>query len=78
MVVDVLAVADALGWDRFTLVGHSMGAGVASLSAAAAPERVKMVLLVEGLLPYPNPSKDIVKEFRKFLHKVCVRVCVCV
>ncbi|HAS30592.1 MAG TPA: alpha/beta hydrolase, partial [Alcanivorax sp.] len=28
---DVLAVADQLGWDRFVLVGHSMGAGVACL-----------------------------------------------
>lgn len=31
----VLDVADALGWDRFTLLGHSMGAGIASLTAAA-------------------------------------------
>src|SRR5690606_3948749 len=28
---DVLAAADALGWQRFVLLGHSMGAGVASL-----------------------------------------------
>jgi len=26
----VLDVADALGWDRFVLLGHSMGAGIAS------------------------------------------------
>ncbi len=31
---DVLAVADQLGWQRFTLVGHSMGAGIACLFAA--------------------------------------------
>lgn len=29
----VLDVADALGWDRFSLLGHSMGAGIASLTA---------------------------------------------
>ncbi|MGL4692583.1 MAG: alpha/beta fold hydrolase, partial [Stenotrophomonas maltophilia] len=28
----VLDVADALGWDRFVLLGHSMGAGIASLT----------------------------------------------
>ena len=29
----VLDLADALGWDEFCLLGHSMGAGVASLLA---------------------------------------------
>src|SRR5512137_909861 len=27
---DVLAVADQLGWQRFNLIGHSMGAGISS------------------------------------------------
>src|SRR5580765_8467017 len=31
----VLDIADALGWERFSLLGHSMGAGIASLVAAA-------------------------------------------
>lgn len=37
----LLQIADALGWERFTLLGHSLGGGVASLLAAAAPERVE-------------------------------------
>src|SRR5690606_21878355 len=37
----VLDIADALGWDRFALLGHSMGAGIASLVAAGAPGRVE-------------------------------------
>ena len=35
----VLDVADALGWERFALLGHSMGAGIGSLMAAACPQR---------------------------------------
>ncbi|SEK59637.1 alpha/beta fold hydrolase [Streptacidiphilus jiangxiensis] len=47
---DVLALADALGWDRFSLVGHSMGACVAQRVLAAAPARVRRLV---GLNPVP-------------------------
>ena len=36
MAGDVVALADALGWDRFTLLGHSMGGMVAQVAALAA------------------------------------------
>src|SRR3990170_241180 len=44
---DVGAVADALGLERFALVGHSMGAGVALGYAGAHPERVTHLLLAD-------------------------------
>lgn len=46
---NVLAVADALGWERFSLLGHSMGAGIASLVAAAVPTRVESLVVIEAL-----------------------------
>lgn len=45
----VLDVADALGWDRFALLGHSMGAGIASMLAAALPQRVERLVAIEAL-----------------------------
>lgn len=45
----VLDIADALGWDRFGLLGHSMGAGIASLVAAACPQRVERLVAIEAL-----------------------------
>jgi pimeloyl-ACP methyl ester carboxylesterase len=45
----VLDVADALGWQRFSLLGHSMGAGIASLIAAAVPQRVEKLVVIEAL-----------------------------
>jgi pimeloyl-ACP methyl ester carboxylesterase len=44
---DALAVADALGFARFALAGHSMGALVAIEVAASHPERVLALALVD-------------------------------
>lgn len=45
----VLDIADALGWETFSLLGHSMGAGIASLVAASVPERVQRLVVIEAL-----------------------------
>ena len=45
----VLDAADALGWDRFALLGHSMGAAIGSVLCAAAPERVTRFVAIEAL-----------------------------
>ncbi len=47
---DALALADGLGWDRFSVVGHSMGGKVAQRLAADAPERVRALV---GISPVP-------------------------
>lgn len=48
-VLAVLDAADALGWDRFAVLGHSMGAAIGSILAAAAPERVARFVAIEAL-----------------------------
>jgi pimeloyl-ACP methyl ester carboxylesterase len=45
----LLDVADALGWERFALLGHSLGAGLSSLLAAACPQRVERLVVIEML-----------------------------
>jgi len=52
---DLRQVLDAAGADRVTVVGHSMGGFVATLLAAAEPERVASVVLVDGGLPLAAP-----------------------
>src|SRR5690606_2312769 len=44
---DVIEAADALGLDRFALLGHSMGAGISILTAGTFPERVERLALIE-------------------------------
>lgn len=49
MTGDVATVADSLGLDKFVLVGHSMGGGVALAYAGAHPDRVAGLLLVDPI-----------------------------
>jgi pimeloyl-ACP methyl ester carboxylesterase len=61
---DVEAVARALKLDRFVLVGHSLGAAVAASFAAAHPEKVMGLMLVDppfapGALPAQQVSQII-------------------
>lgn len=55
---DVVAAADALGWQRFALHGHSMGGGIASFIAAILPERVTRLAMIEGLGPPTSQPAD--------------------
>ena len=44
---DLLDLADALGWGRFALLGHSMGGMVAQTAALVAPERLEALVLMD-------------------------------
>ena len=55
---DVLDAMDALGWAHADWLGHSMGGAIASMVAAAAPERVRRLALVEALGPLAGDPAD--------------------
>ena len=61
----VLDVADALDWERFALLGHSMGAGIASLAGAGAPGRVDRLLAIEALGALPEAPENTVRRLRE-------------
>lgn len=56
----IRAMADAMGWSRFALLGHSMGAAIASLTAAAMPQRVLGLTLIDGMGPLAfSPQQEV-------------------
>ncbi|WP_199742124.1 alpha/beta fold hydrolase [Vulcaniibacterium tengchongense] len=61
----VLDIADALGWERFALLGHSMGAGIASLIAAACPQRVERLVAIEALGALAEAPERTVPRLRE-------------
>jgi pimeloyl-ACP methyl ester carboxylesterase len=64
---DALAAADALGWARFSLLGHSLGGAVACAVAAACPQRVRQLLLIEALGPLADdPAQALTQLQRAF------------
>ncbi len=59
LAADVVALADAFGFDRFALVGHSMGGGVAQFVALDHPERLTGLVLAST---FHGPVKGISME----------------
>ena len=63
-ILDVLAAADALGWPRFEVLGHSMGGAIASMLAAAAPDRIARLCLIEALGPLAGSEDTTASRLR--------------
>lgn len=62
MAADVLALADRLGWDRFALLGHSMGGGIAQLIALDHPDRLTGLVLASTFHgPVPGITMDLIQ-----------------
>lgn len=49
---DLLALADHLGVDRFTLVGHDWGGAIAWMAALQNPQRIERLIIVNA--PHPK------------------------
>ncbi|MFZ8915387.1 MAG: alpha/beta fold hydrolase, partial [Pseudomonadales bacterium] len=57
-VQDVVAAAEALGFERFGLIGHSMGGAVTSETAGLFPERITQAISIDGFVHHHGSPKD--------------------
>lgn len=63
--IDLADVIDQLGGAPVGLLGHSRGAIIAALFAAAQPEKVTQLYLIDGLLPEPVASTEVAQQLGK-------------
>jgi pimeloyl-ACP methyl ester carboxylesterase len=59
---DLAAVADTMGWDRFVVVGHSMGGHNSLAFAAWHPERVRGLVIIDARPALPPERLSRMQE----------------
>ena len=59
--LDAIELADQLGWDEFSVVGHSMGGQAAQRLAVDAPQRVRALV---GVTPVPASGMQMPPEVK--------------
>lgn len=64
----MLAFVDALGLERFDLVGHSFTSSVAVYIAASVPERVRRLVLTCASTYRNATERQVVKQIHRLLH----------
>lgn len=71
--IDAVGIVSQLvrhwNWEKVTLLGHSMGASIASLYAGAFPEKVDRLVLIEGLGPLAAPASEVPHRLRRSIQQ---------
>ncbi|MEP6882660.1 MAG: alpha/beta fold hydrolase, partial [Dokdonella sp.] len=62
---EIAAVIDWFGWSDVDLLGHSLGATLASTFAAICPQKVRRLLLIEGLGPLTQVAEKTLDQLRR-------------
>ncbi len=60
-------LVETLGYGRFVLIGHSMGAVIASLYAGVFPEKLQNLVLIEGMGPFCVPEDEAPQKMKDYI-----------
>lgn len=64
---EIVGILEQLGWQTFDLVGHSRGAVISSLLAAAMPERIQRLVLLDAIGAPPVAESEFPAQLRRHL-----------
>jgi pimeloyl-ACP methyl ester carboxylesterase len=65
----VLEAIKELGWARCLLLGHSLGAAIATFVAAVEPDRIYGLFLIDGLGPHSEPIGNAPGRLKRSIRK---------
>lgn len=65
LAADMFALMDALGHQRFAMVGYDIGAWTGYAMAADHPERIERIALGEAIVPGLSPSPPLLSDDRR-------------
>lgn len=68
-----IEVANFLKWDKFALLGHSLGACIHSIIAGTLPSRIQWLCLIDGLGPLTTPAEHAPLQFRMFIEEMLAK-----
>jgi len=66
---DVEEVLNTLQWEDCHLIGHSLGAAVAAIYCAGAPERIRSMVLLDTLGPISVTTESSTDRLRRSLYR---------
>ncbi|XP_048473505.1 serine hydrolase-like protein isoform X3 [Rhincodon typus] len=67
---DVRRIADALNWNKFTILGHSMGGNVGGLFCSIFPELVDKLIVLDGYGFYPIASSAVQQQLQTAINEL--------
>lgn len=67
---EMLAIARELQWDKFNLLGHSMGAAICSEFAGLFPEKVDRAVMIDGFIHERDNVSKRIKRLREAIEKM--------
>ena len=64
-VADVFCAIKSMQLEKFILVGHSLGAGIAATFAATFPDKVDRLVLIDGIGPISGEQDETLGQLKK-------------
>lgn len=65
-VIQMFQVADALGWEKFSILGHSMGGIIGAFMASIFPERIEKIVAIDASPFLSVYTTNIIEACRRY------------
>lgn len=70
LAITTILVANELGWDKFALLGHSLGACISGIIAGTITSRLKWAVMIDALGPLTKEAELAPQQFRSYMSQL--------